>query len=290
MAAFCSHPPDLELLSLLRLWVRHGERKPWIHDASVYSSDPVSLSGQYLPATADNGEEAWYFICAPSKKPGIDERKSRLAGSGTWKEERGRGLFVIRDGLREKVGWRQSFTYMLKSKGHKDIRLGWIMLEIQLQDGDERCLCKVYRSPHPMQANPLLPNLALAPAAAPAVPEAPPAPAAPEPEAPEPEAPEPEAPASEAPASEAPAPEAPAPEAPAPAAPAPEAPAPEAPTKWVKVEISNSPTKFSDRSSAKRVFQVLDLPDEDQVPNKRMRGLSCRGWLTLEAVPSQQLS
>jgi hypothetical protein len=59
-------------------------------------------------------------------------------------------------------------------------------------------------------------------------------------------------------------------------------------TKWVKVEISNSPTKFSDPSSAKRVFQVLDLPDEVEVPNKRMRGLTCRGWL--EAVPSPQLS
>jgi hypothetical protein len=34
----------------------------FIHEADAYAAGPDQLTGQFLPATAGDGEEAWYFF------------------------------------------------------------------------------------------------------------------------------------------------------------------------------------------------------------------------------------
>jgi len=153
-STFPDHPGELGLVSILRRWIQ-GDAEPWIYEADVYSEGPMSLTAKYPQATAENGDPAWYFVSIPRKKEGNGSRMSRVAGPGTWKQDRSKSL--SKHG--REVGWGSKFSFMLKTKtkDERDTRVGWIMNSVRLIDGEDplgRCLHKIYPTPRPKAANP----------------------------------------------------------------------------------------------------------------------------------------
>ncbi|CAM0882093.1 unnamed protein product [Alopecurus aequalis] len=150
---FACHPQDQELIkSYLIPRVASGQHPcKFTHDADVYAAGPGDLTSVYSPATASDGEKAWYFFTSLPAKSVHGQRRPRTVatGEGCWHSEA--GVKLVFDGDHQ-IGWRQFFSFMTKDAGQRvrNVRSGWIMVEIGLeQEGssDELVLCKVYRSP-----------------------------------------------------------------------------------------------------------------------------------------------
>jgi hypothetical protein len=150
---FACHPSDQELVkSYLIPRVASGQHPcKFTHDADLYAAGPDTLTREFPPATASDGEKAWYiFTSLPAKSIHGQRRPRTVAtGEGCWHSEA--GVKTIVDGDHQ-IGWRQFFSFMTKGPGQRvrNTRTGWIMVEIGLeQEGssDELVLCKVYRSP-----------------------------------------------------------------------------------------------------------------------------------------------
>ncbi|CAD6253368.1 unnamed protein product [Miscanthus lutarioriparius] len=167
-ATFTGHPTYKELIdSYLRRRVVSGTKVgDFIHEADLYAADPELLTSQYSPATADDGERAWYFFTmlrpkAPSKKHKgkVDKRKKRTVDTGReggwaypWPVT---AVFSDRGGRRQRkrIGQYQHFAFMEKVDGNH-VRSAWRMVELSL-DSDEGgqeagssdllVMCKVYR-------------------------------------------------------------------------------------------------------------------------------------------------
>jgi len=314
-ATFPDHPGELGLVSILRRWIQ-GDAEPWIHEADVYSDNPMSLTAKHLQATAENGDPAWYFVSIPRKKEGNDARMSRVAGSGTWKQDRSKPL--SKHSLQ--VGWGSKFSFVMKTniKDERDTRVGWIMNSVSLLDGEDpfgRCLHKIYRTPRSKKnkvANPQMPLMSTAasgtlvckPQTEKSASSQGEKSSGPQEEKSsthqaeksathlaEKSATTPEKTASsQAEKSSSPLAEKSAtPSEKTSSSQAEKSSSPRAtgdgspPKKWVQVLISGFPTKARDLSSAKRVFGVL-LPEEDAAapPAKKMKLFDCKGWLTIE--------
>lgn len=152
---FAKHPSDQDLIkSYLIPRLASGEHPcKFTHDVDVYAAEPAVLSGQYSPATASDGEKAWYFFTTLPAKRIRGQRRPRTVGSGQgcWHSES--GVRDVVDGDRQ-IGCRQFFSFMKKDEEcGKSLRTGWIMVELGLNYGehkgssDELVLYKVYRSP-----------------------------------------------------------------------------------------------------------------------------------------------
>ncbi|XP_062180038.1 uncharacterized protein LOC133884589 [Phragmites australis] len=149
---FLSHPSEDELItSFLRPRVASAD---WscklIHDADVYSAGPASLTNEFAPAIASNGDKAWYFFSAVRAKSRCGQRKARTVdtGEGCWHSEAGAKPVVEQPCRR--LGHRQSFSFVTMVDGRR-VRSGWLMVEVGIDDAEDMVLCKIYFSPraHP---------------------------------------------------------------------------------------------------------------------------------------------
>uniref|UniRef100_A0A453TCC0 NAC domain-containing protein n=1 Tax=Aegilops tauschii subsp. strangulata TaxID=200361 RepID=A0A453TCC0_AEGTS len=317
--ALDSLPGEHALVAVLRRHADTGELPAWVHEVNAYAASPVLLTAGRKKITAADGAAAWYLLYTPARKEGSSSRCSRTAGGATWIEERTRPVEKAgSDGGWVVIGHASTFSYGKRTRGpdkkRRTERLGWILVEVRLP-GANLCCAKLYRSPRTPSAAALnAPPPPAAPSAALVPPPSAPAAVAPALEAPVP-APEATAPAPQAgipardatapaPVARVPAPVAPAaaavrsplapaaaarsPPAPAavPAPMAPPAPADSSPGKtWVKVLVSNFPTRLTEKGMSKRVHKLL-LPTEgalDSLPAKR-RLLSCTGWLSINPL------
>lgn len=150
---FACHPSDQELVKSYLIPRVASGRHPckFTHDADLYAAGPAVLTSQFAPATASDGEKAWYIFTSLPAKSIHGQRRPRTVGTGEgcWHSEA--GVKPVADGDHQ-IGWRQFFSFMTREDGQRvrSTRSGWIMVEISLQQegsSDELVLCKVYRSP-----------------------------------------------------------------------------------------------------------------------------------------------
>ncbi|KAL6614744.1 hypothetical protein ACP70R_037014 [Stipagrostis hirtigluma subsp. patula] len=149
---FATHPTEEELITsfLGPRVVGGGEKRgappSFIHDADVYAVGPGTITSEFAPARAANGDEAWYFFSAVRAKTRDGQRKARTVetGEGCWHSEAGARPVV--EEPRHRLGHRQSFSFVTKVDGRR-VRSGWLMVELGLDDADDTVLCKIYYSP-----------------------------------------------------------------------------------------------------------------------------------------------
>ncbi|CAO2183286.1 unnamed protein product [Urochloa humidicola] len=149
---FPSHPSDAELIeSYLRPRVVSGAKVgEFIHEVDwLYAAAPDDLTGPLRPATAGDGEKAWYFFTTVQYKSEFKVRIRRAvdAGERCWESEEESPQPVLSDlgGQQIQIGLRQAFAFVRK-EGARAVRSGWIMVELRLDPKELRVMCKVYRS------------------------------------------------------------------------------------------------------------------------------------------------
>ncbi|KAE8783590.1 Aspartokinase 1, chloroplastic [Hordeum vulgare] len=159
---------DLDLVRLLRHRVATG--KPFaagsgIREADVCSAPPADLTRDHgLCMDLGEGKGKAYFFCSPANytvHPGVRRRKRKVDSSADaggpcfWHPEAGQ--VPILDPDKKSVGaHKRKLSYVCKiknppgsTKAHRNQSLGWIMVEIGLEQQQQLVLCKVYESHRP---------------------------------------------------------------------------------------------------------------------------------------------
>ncbi|KAF8696000.1 hypothetical protein HU200_036881 [Digitaria exilis] len=163
---FASHPSAAELIdSYLRPRVVSGTKvAAFIHEADLYASGPDDLTGRFAPATAGDGQQAWYFFTRLKLQGGPRDRVSRAVDTreGSWVQKEAPLPVApnLGDPAQAQIGRSQAFAFATKDQSGKLHQVGWRMVEFRLDPdhGDDRdrgsqdavsgpiVLCKVYRS------------------------------------------------------------------------------------------------------------------------------------------------
>ncbi|RLN22945.1 NAC domain-containing protein 45-like [Panicum miliaceum] len=148
-ATFASHPSFPELIdSYLRPRLDYGEKPgEFIQEADAYAAGPDQLTGQFPPATARDGEQAWYFFTRLKLKGGQRRGINRAVdtGEGRWSQQG--GAHEVRSNIIGDHPQRENFVFVRKEddKLVPSVRTRWSMVELRRDRSDMRALCKVYR-------------------------------------------------------------------------------------------------------------------------------------------------